>query len=126
MPDAILTIGLTAIRDALKTLISHVGIATDQTGFDLAQVAVDPANGGAANVLIKASAEANVDAVTFDATISVSGDTEFTNKTIWTIGVLNGALRTNPLTRTVRSQGIGVQAGDVYTIGVRVVVEDNS
>lgn len=123
---ALLTQGRTAIRDSLKTLISHVGIATDQTAFSAAQTALDPANGGSGNYLIKASTEANVDGDTFDATMTVNGDTEFTGKTIWTIGVLNGSTRTDALSRTVRSQGIGVQAGDSYTVGVRVKVEDNS
>lgn len=123
---AILDQGKTAIRDSLKTLISHIGVATDTTAFSGAQTALDPANGGAGNYLIKASTEADVDANTFDATISINGDTEMTGKAIATIGAMNGSARTNALTRTVRSQTIGVQAGDSYTIGVRVQVQDNS
>lgn len=123
---AILNQGKTAIRDSLKTLVTNVGVATDQTAFAATQTELDPANGGAANLLIKASTAADVDTSTFDATMTINGDTEFTGKTIWTIGVLNGPLRTNALTRSVRSQGIGVQAGDSFTIGVRVTVEDNS
>jgi hypothetical protein len=123
---AILDQGKTAVRDALKSLVTHVGVATDQTTFDSTQTALDPANGGSANLLIKASSEADVNPSTFDATMTIDGDSEFTGKTIWTVGVLNGSLRTNALTRTVRSVGIGVQAGDSFTIGVRVAVEDNS
>lgn len=126
MPAAILTQGKTAIRDTLKTLVSHVGVATDTTAFDVAQTALDPANGGAANLLIKASTEADVDAATFDASITIDGTTEMTGKAIATIGICDGATRTDALTRTVRSQTIGVQAGDSYTIAVRVAVEDNS
>lgn len=124
MASSLLTQGLTAVRDSTKTLVTHVGVATDQTAFSASQTALDPANGGASNYLIKASTEANVDGVTFDATMSINGDSEFTNKTIWTVGVLNGSARTNALSRTVRTQGIGVQAGDSFTIGVRVVVSD--
>lgn len=123
---AILDQGKTAIRNSLKTLISHVGVATDQTAFAANQTALDPANGGAANILIKAATEVDVDGATFDATTTINGDTEFTDKTIWTIGVLNGSARTDALTRTKRTQGIGVQAGDSYTVGARLKVEDNS
>ena len=123
---ALLTIGITAIRDSLKTLVSHVGVATDQTAFSAAQTALDPANGGAGNLLIKASSEANVDAATFDATMEIDGTSEFTGKDIWTIGILDGATRTDALSRTVRTNSIGVQAGDTFVLGVRVKTEDNS
>lgn len=126
MPAAILTQGKTAIRDSDKALVSHVGVATDQTAFAAGQTAIDPANGGAPNLLIKAATKVDVDADTFDATIQINGDTEFTNKTIWTISALNGSGRTAALTRTVRSQGIGVQAGDVFTIGIRWSNQDDS
>lgn len=125
MAPAILTQGKTKIRDALKTLITHVGVTDDNTAFAVGQGSLNPA-GGVTTVLIKPSTETNVDAATFDATITISGDTEFTNKTIWAVGVLDGAATGNAITRTVRTQGIGVQAGDNYTIGVRAAVEDNS
>lgn len=124
MAASLLTQGVTAIRDNLKTLVTHVGVATDQTSFSVSQTALDPANAGASERLIKTSSEANVDASTFDASMSIDGDSEFTNQTIWTVGVLDGSARTDALSRTVRTQGIGVQAGDSFTIGVRVVVSD--
>jgi hypothetical protein len=123
---ALLNQGLTDIRDAISSRVTHVGVATDQTAFAATQTALDPANAGAANLLIKAATDANVDFQTFDATISIDGTTEFTGKTIWTIGILDGSTRTDAMSRTVRSQGIGVQAGDTFTIGVRVKVEDNT
>ena len=43
-----------------------------------------------------------------------------------TIGALNGATAADVLTRTIRTGVIGVQAGDLFTIGVRVQVQDNS
>lgn len=124
MAAAILNQGKTAIRDALKNLISHVGISTDSTAFGATQTALNPS--GAGTNLIKASAEVDVDANTFDAQISINGDTEFTGQDINTIGVLNGSAASNALTRTVRTNPIGVQAGDVFTVGVRVQVQDNS
>lgn len=123
---AYLSQGLTDLRNQVKALVTHVGVTTDNTAFSAAQTALDPANVGAANVLIKAATKADVDFQTFDATIAINGDTEFTNKTIWTIGSLKGATRVDALNRIVRSQGIGVQAGDSFTIGVRHKQEDNS
>lgn len=124
MALAILTQGKTAIRDSLKTLVTHVGVSTDNTAFAVGQVALNPS--GAGTNLIKASTEADVDTSTFDATITINGTTEFTGLTINTIGILNGALTSNALSRSVRTAGIGVQTGDLFTIGVRVAVQDNS
>lgn len=116
--------GKTAIRDSLKTLVTHIGLASDSTAFAANQTRLNPSSAG--TVLIKASTETNVDAATFDAAISIDGTTEFTNATIFTIGLMNGSAATNALSRTVRTQGIGVQAGDVFDVGVRVVVQDNT
>lgn len=124
MPAAILNQGRAAIRDSLKTLVTHVGVSTDNTAFAATQTQLNPS--GAGTNLIKASTETNVDNNTFDATITIDGNTEFTGLVINTIGLLNGAAATNALTRSVRSAGIGVQAGDNFTIGVRVAVADNS
>lgn len=126
MPAAILQQGKTAIRDSLKTLISHIGVSTDQTAFAIGQTQINPS--GAGTNLIKASTETDVDANTFDATISINGTTEFTGLVINTIAAHNGAANTNALTRSVRGAGlgIGVQAGDLFTVGVRAAVADNS
>lgn len=123
---AILTQGTVAIRDALKTLVSHVGVATDQTAFNVAQTAVDPANGGSTNVLVKASTDADIGNGVFESTIPINGDTEMTGKNIYTISACDGATRTDALTRTVRSQPIGVQAGDLFTIGVQWTITDET
>jgi hypothetical protein len=121
---AILNVGKTAIRDVVKGLVTHVGLASDTTAFDATQTRLNPSSGG--TVLIKASTETNVDAATFDAAISINGDTEFTNASIGTIGLMSGSAATNALTRSVRSQPIGVQTGDVFDVGVRCVIEDNT
>ncbi len=123
---AILARGRTAMRDALKTLISHVGVSTDTTAFADGQTVIDPS--GTATTVIKASTETDVDGNTFDATTTINGDTDtaLQGKFINTIGVLNGSTRADVLTRTVRTVGIGVQAGDVYNVGIRAAVQDNS
>ncbi len=121
--------GRTKVRDHIKTLVSHIGVATDQTAFGDGQTALDPANAGASERLIKASSVANVDADTFDATIDIDNQdasAEFENQTIWTIGAMDGSARTNNISRTVRSQGIGLQDGDFATVGVRLKIVDNT
>lgn len=121
---AFLNQGLTDVRDALKSKVTHVGVSTDQTTFAAGQSDLSPDAG--ATDLIKSATETNVDFQTVDFTISIDGDSEFTNQTIWTIGILKGATSGDAMSRSVRSQGIGVQAGDSFTVGVRAKAEDNS
>lgn len=121
---AIVNQGLTAIRNSLKTLITHVGISTDSTAFSATQTALNPS--GAGTNLIKAATDVDVDFRTFDSSISVDGTTEFTGLNINTIGALNGSAASNVLSRSLRTNPIGVQSGDVFTIGVRVQAQDNS
>lgn len=121
MAPALLTQGSTAIRDALKTLVSHVGISTDSTAFSAAQTTLSP--GGGTNI-IKASTEADVNATTFDASATVTsadGTGSFR-----TVGVLNGSAATAALSRSVRTNGIGIDSGDSYVVTVRVAVTDAS
>jgi hypothetical protein len=143
MAAAILTQGLTALRDNLKTFVTHIGVSDDTTAFALSQTVINP-GGGALSTHGEVSTEANVDATTFDATIDIDGTTEFTGKVINTIAIGKGAamrgastgthtgtpltVGTDCVTRSLRGAGlgIGVQAGDAFTIGVRVKVEDNS
>ena len=127
MPAAILDIGKTNIRDAIRGVagnaVTHVGISTASDAFAAAQTALDPTAG---TNLIKAAAFAVVAFDTLDATISVNGTSEFTGLTIRTIGMLKGALRTDVISRSVRTAGIGVQSGDSFVIGIRYQVADNS
>jgi len=121
MPLAILTQGKTAIRDSLKTLVTHVGISADSTAFAVGQTTMSP--GGGTNI-IKASTEVDVDTATFDASCTITsadGTGSFR-----TVSILNGAAATNAITRSVRTNGIGIDAGDTYTVTVRVQVQDNS
>lgn len=126
MAAAILTQGLTVIRNSLKTTLSHIGVATDATAFVVSQTALDPANAGAADLLIKVVTNTDVDSQTYDATMTINGTTEMTGKNIFTIGMLNGALRTNAVSRSVRTNSIGVQTGDSFTIGIRIKTQDDS
>ena len=122
MAAALLDQGKTAIRDSLKTLITHVGISTDSTAFSAAQTALNPS--GAGTNIIKASTETNVDGNTFDASCTITsadGTGSFR-----TVGILNGAAASNALSRSVRTNGIGIDSGDTYTVTVRVTVSDAS
>lgn len=142
MSAAILAQGSTAIRDALKALITHVVLSDDTAGFSTAQMGINP-TAGTTSTHVEAATDADVDGATFDSTIVVNGASEMTNKYIQSIGVSKGtAIRaaagsggthtgggtvgTDTLTRSVRSLGIGVESTDTYTIGVRTQVQDNS
>lgn len=143
MAAAILNQGKTAIRDSIKTLVTHVGVTDDTTAFSAAQTVINP-GGAALSTHGEASTDTDVGTDAFDAVITISGTTEFTGKVINTIAIGKGAamrgassgthtgtpltVGTDCLSRSVRGAGlgIGVQAGDEFTIGVRVTVEDNS
>jgi len=128
---AFLTQGLTNIRDAIRgtagNYITHVGVSDDTVAFSAAQTALNPTAGATAN-LIKTMTATVVDTVTIDYTMSIDGTTEFTGKVINTIGALKGATRTDAMSRTVRGSGlgIGVQSGDTFTVGVRIIVTDTT
>lgn len=125
--------GRDILRKALKGTaghaVTHLGVATDATAFADNQTTIDPANGGAGNFLIKAATLTDADAgavIQTDVTITINGDNEFTGKDIKTIALQKGLLRADNISRTLRNSVIGVQAGDLHTIGVRLRVEDNS
>lgn len=138
---AILTQGETAIRDSLKTLVTHVAVSDDTTAFSAAHTGINPGVAAFSSHL-ETSTESDVGTDGFDAVGTITGTSEFTGKTIFSIGVGKGTgcrvtggtgthtggmtVGTDLLTRTVRSLGIGVIAGDVFTIGCRIVVDDNS
>lgn len=142
MPAAILNQGKTAYRDSLKTLITHVTVSDDNTVFSATHTGINPA-AAATSTHVEAATDTDVDTNTFDSTITIDGTTEFTGKQIWAVGVAKGtAIRqatgaggthtgggtvgTDTLTRAVRALSIGVQSGDVFTLGVRSQVQDNS
>ena len=131
MPAALLAQGKTAIRDVIATLITHIAVTDDSTAFVITQTVANPA-GGATVVLTKACAATVVDANTVDELITITGASEFTGKVINGVcsakGTLTTGSGTDTLSRIPRASGlgIGVQAGDIYTIGIRTVTEDNS
>lgn len=139
---ALLNQGKTAIRDSLKTLVSHVTVSDDNTAFAATQTGINP-NATGTSTHVEAATDTDVDDNTFDSTIVITGASEFTDKQIWAIGVAKGlAVRsatgsggthtgggtvgTDTLSRKVRTLSIGVQNGDTMTIGVRTQVQDNS
>ena len=144
MPAAILTQGKTSIRDSLKTLITHIVVSDDSAAFAVGDTGINP-TAGSTSTHVEAATDTDVDASTFDSTITITGASEFTNKSIMSIGVAKGtAIRsatgsggthtgggtvgTDTISRSVRSAGlgIGVQSGDTHQIGVRTAVADNS
>lgn len=120
------TNGLITIRNLLKTgFAPSVGITDDSAAFNASQTTLNP-TGGTTTALVKTATITNVDNVTFDATITVTGATEFTGKQIWAVGPCTSNANTAAQGRIVRSLSIGVQSGDVYTIGVRTALSDVS
>lgn len=144
MPAAMLQQGATSIRDALKTLLTHVCVSDDTLAFADTQTGINPTE-AATSTHVEAASNADVDYRTFDASITITGATEFTNLPIYSIGVAKGsAIRsatgaggthtgggtvgTDTVSRSVRGAGlgIGVQSGDTFTLAARVQVQDNS
>lgn len=115
--------GLNKVLVHLRTLISHVGVSTDNTAFAVGQTDLSP---GAGTDLILAASNANVDNDTDDYTINVTS-ANFGGNTIFTIGAMDGGASTNNISRSVRTNGIGVEpSGDDFTVGVRISVSDQT
>lgn len=126
MAAAIFTTGLTTIRDLLKTgFAQNIGLSDDSLAFANTQTTLNP-TAGTTVTLIKAGTITNINATTFTSTISVNGTTELTGKNIFTIGPCTTLLNTGAQGRYVRTNSIGVQAGDSYTIGLQIATADNS
>jgi hypothetical protein len=131
MPAAILTQGMTAIVTAVSNLVTHVAVTDDTAAFAVGQTVINP-TGGTTATRTEAATTTVVDATTIDKTIVITGTTEFTDKVINTIGAAKGTgttgAGTDTLTRSVRGAGlgIGVQSGDVFEVGVRLVITDAS
>lgn len=119
--QAWLTQGLTDARDQIKTLVTHLILNDDATAFAAGQTTADP--GGSTLRIAKTVTEADVDTVTTDFTCAVNGGTDGTG-TINSICLAKGSLDGDVVTRYVRTNGIGLEAGDVFTIGLRNSVAD--
>lgn len=126
MSAAIYTVGKTTIRDLLKTGFSpSIGVSDDSAAFAVGQTSVNP-TGGVTTALVKTATIANVDSATYDATISINGSSEMTGKNIYSISACTSNVASAAQSRTVRTNPIGVQSGDLFTIGLRIAVADNS
>jgi len=142
MPAALLTQGITAIRDSLSTLITHVTFSDATLAFSAAHTGINATDTNK-SVLVKAATDTVIDAATIDSLVTIDGTTEFTSKSIFSIGVSKGlavlqtalgtgtgygspTVGTDTLSRTVRTLAIGVQPGDSYSLGIRSTVTDQS
>lgn len=132
MALAILAQGKTSIRNNLKSIFTSIGVSDDSVAFNVAQTTVNP-TGGSTTALVKTATQTDqtaIDAFTTDYTITLdaSVDTTFVGKVINTISICTGNVATAAISRIVRATGLGIgfTTGDVYTVGVRAIVQDNS
>lgn len=142
MAAAILTQGISAIRDSISTLITHVTFSDATVAFSAAHTGINATDANK-SVLVKAATDTVIDSATIDSLVSIDGTTEFTGKSITSIGVSKGTavlqtalgtgtgygaptVGTDTLSRTVRTLGIGVQSGDSYSLGIRSAITDQS
>jgi hypothetical protein len=116
--------GLNKALIHMRTLLTNVGVSTDQTPFGVGDTDLSP-NAGATDLIASANVT-NVSNAVDDYTISVTS-ANFGGNTIFTIGAMDGATSTDSVSRSVRTNGIGVEsAGDNFTIGFRLTVSDQS
>ena len=131
MAAAILTQGLTAVVSAVSALVTYVAVTDDSVAFAVGQTVVNP-TAGTTTVLTQAATTTVVNATTVNKTVTITGATQFTGKVINCISAAKGTgttgAGTDTLTRSVRGAGLGlgVQSGDVFTVGVQLVVADAS
>jgi hypothetical protein len=142
MEPTLLSQGKTSVRDALKTLITHVVVSDDNAVFNIAHTGINP-TAAATSTHVEEAADTNIDGNTWESAITIDGATEFTDKIIYAIGVSKGLgvrqatgadgvhtgggiVGTDAISRSVRTLGIGVEITDTYTLAVRGIVEDNS
>jgi basic membrane lipoprotein Med (substrate-binding protein (PBP1-ABC) superfamily) len=121
---AITNQGLNKSLIHMRTLLTNVGVSTDQTAFSASDTDLSP-NAGATDLIATASVT-NVSNAVDDYTIAVNSG-NFGGNTIYTIGAMNGSASSDNVSRSVRTNGIGVESvGDSFTIGFRLTVSDQS
>lgn len=125
MAASFLTQGITALRDALKAKFINIGLSDDSIAFNASQATLNP-TGGSTVTLIKAATWVDLSTTSARGTVSINGSTELTGKNIYTVGLCSGATPATAGSRNVRSQPIGVQAGDNFTIGIDGALSDIS
>jgi hypothetical protein len=132
MALSLLIQGLVAIVTAISSLVTHVAVSTDSTAFATSQTVMNPGGGDVLTLAATTTTVGPVEDAVVDKTITINGDTQFTGLVINCIGPASGTgtegAGTDTLGRIVRAPGlgIGVQTGDVFTVGVRLKIEDNS
>jgi hypothetical protein len=116
--------GLNKALVHMRTLLTNVGVSTDQTAFSSSDTDLSP-NAGSTD-LISAATVTNVTNNIDDYTISVTS-ANFGGNTIFTIGAMDGSASSDNVSRSVRTNGIGIEtSGDAFTIGFRLTVSDQS
>lgn len=115
--------GLTAIRNSIKSLITHVGVTDDGAAFNAEHTTLNPTGAPTTN-FIGAATKTDVDFQTADYSFVVTS-ANFGGKFIRAIGVLSGSAATAALSRAVRTLALGVEAAnDTLTIAVRIKDQD--
>lgn len=148
MAAAILTQGQQFIRDTIKAAVTHVVITDDGAAFSAAHTGINP-TASTTSTHACAATKADVSTDGEDYTFVLDGSAFFTNKVINALGVSKGtgvrqatgsggthtvqpsgstSVGTDTITRTTRPSGfgIGVIAGDLFTVGARLTHQDNS
>jgi hypothetical protein len=121
---AITNQGLNKSLIHMRTLLTRVGVSTDQTAFSVNDTDLSP-NAGSSD-LIQTATVLNVSNAVDDYTMAVNS-ANFGNQTIFTIGAMDGTTSADNVSRSVRTNGIGVEAsGDSFIIGFRLTVSDQS
>jgi hypothetical protein len=121
---AITNQGLNKSLIHMRTLLTSVGVSTDQTAFSVSDTDLSP-NAGSTD-LIQTATVLNVSNAVDDYTMAVNS-ANFGNQTIFTIGAMDGTTSADNVSRSVRTNGIGVEsAGDSFIIGFRLTVSDQS
>jgi hypothetical protein len=121
---AITNQGLNKSLIHMRTLLTSVGVSTDQTAFSVNDTDLSP-NAGSSD-LIQTATVLNVSNAVDDYTMAVNS-ANFGNQTIFTIGAMDGTTSADNVSRSVRTNGIGVEAsGDSFIIGFRLTVSDQS
>ncbi len=120
---AFLKTGLTDVRDAIKALITHVGVTDDGAAFDDDHTRLNPTEGATSNY-IAAATKTDVDFRTVDYQFVVTS-ANFGGKFVRAIGILKGAAATDAISRSVRTLALGIEPqNETLTIAVRVQDQD--
>lgn len=111
--------GRTRIRDAVSAIVSHLVISTDSTAFSDGDTTASPGGG---TEIVKAVTSSTVDANTSRHEASVTG-ADGTGQ-FPTVALLTSSSSADLLTRYLRTNPIGIDADDEYTIAQDLIHSD--